>query len=131
MMFFPCNRFKKSARYLGLISMIMGISFSVKAEGPPPPASISNPFVIILFIIMVVLAFAIGILANVVMGAAFVQAEKEKEEAKNTKVKVPPAAVVLVGLLLLSTPGWAQEKAAGAVSGISNVAEGISSTAFI
>jgi cytochrome c oxidase cbb3-type subunit III len=130
MMFFSSNRFKKSARYLGLISMIMGISLSVKAESPPPPASISNPFVIILLIIMVVLAFAIGILANVVMGAANVQAEKEKEEAKGSGVKIPPAAIMLAGLLMLSSPGWAQEKAAGAVSGISNVAEGISSTAF-
>ena len=73
------NRYKKATRTISILSAILLISHSVKAENPPPPSSISNPFVITMLIIIGILALAIGILANVVMGAAFVQTEKEKE----------------------------------------------------
>ena len=124
------NRFKKATRYFSLLSMILLISHSVKAESPPPPSSISNPFVVIMLIIIGILALAIGILANVVMGAAMVQAEKEKEAAAKNKASSATTAAVLIGLLLLTVPGLAQEKAAGTAAAAANLTDGISTTAF-
>ncbi len=90
-MFFQMKRYKKATRYLSLLSMIMLISSFRKSGGPPAPSSISNPFVVIMVIIMAILALAIGMLANVVLGAAMVQTEKEKEAEK--KLSKPLQAI--------------------------------------
>ena len=128
-MFFQFDRFKKSIRTISLLSMILLISHSVKAESPSPPASISNPFVIILVVVILMLAVIIGILANVVMGAAFGQAEKEKETVQKVKTSVASSAAVMVGLLFLVSPALAQDKTTGAAA-VTNIMNGISTTAF-
>ncbi len=113
-----------------MISGILLISQTVKAEGPPPPPSISNPFVIALVVIILLLAVIIGILANIVMGAALLQMETEKEAGKKNKQVIGTTAAVLVALLLISGPCLAQDKTSTAVAAVTNIAEGISPTAF-
>jgi cytochrome c oxidase cbb3-type subunit III len=127
-MFFQMKRYKKVTRIISLASLIMLISYSVKAEGPPAPSSISNSFVITMVIIMAILALAIALLANVVLGAASVQIEKEKEEEKKLKPTVAGTSAVVAGLLFLVSPLLAQNKASSVVS--AGLAEGISPTAF-
>jgi cytochrome c oxidase cbb3-type subunit 3 len=130
-MFFHMNRYKRTTRSVSVLSAILLISHSVKAEGPPPPSSISNPFVVTMLIIIVILALAIGILANVVMGAAFVQTEKEKETGeKKVTTSVASTAALTLGLLFLSLPGLAQDKAAAAAPAVAGLVDGISPTAF-
>lgn len=124
------NRYKKATRTISILSAILLISHSVKAESPPPPSSISNPFVITMLIIIGILALAIGILANVVMGAAFVQTEKEKETGeKKVSTAVASTAALILGLLFLSVPGFAQDKTAAAPAA-AGLVDGISPTAF-
>lgn len=123
---------KKTVKYFGLIGALTFCAEHVSAEGPPPASSMSNPYVITLVIIMVILALAIGLLANVLLGAAFVHSEKEKQEdAAGAEKKSPVSGVlstvvILISLLLLGTPSQAQDKTAVA----SAVSEGIPASSF-
>ncbi|CAN5466751.1 hypothetical protein BH10BAC3_BH10BAC3_10890 [soil metagenome] len=88
-------------------------STPVFAQGPPQPTALENPLAQVLLVLMVLLAVAIGILANVVNSAASVFREKmrtEREAAKSTSQ--PLSAILLtIGAMLLSVTGMAQNAA--------------------
>ncbi len=71
------NLFKKIVLPFALV--ILG-TFSAFADGPKPPSSLTNPFVTLLAIIIVLLAVVIGILAKLVIGSAFLKLQKEKSD---------------------------------------------------
>ncbi len=130
-MSFPMYRYKKIFRTFSFLFMVMMFSLSLKAESPPPPPSISNPFVMTMVIVIIILALIIGLLANVVMGAAFVQREKEKEDKQQEENKFKPSvSTVVIILLLLSLPGLAQSNSSEAAASATNAVEGVSQTAF-
>jgi cytochrome c oxidase cbb3-type subunit 3 len=96
------------------------------ADQPKPASSVSNPFVVIMLVIILILALVIGLLANLVLGAAFVLQKEEKEESE--KISSSPSKIVamVIGLALLISPAYAQENNLAA----SNVINGISSATF-
>lgn len=108
----------------------------------PAPASISDPFVVIMVVIMAVLALLIALLAYVVLGSAELFRDKQKQEEAQAlaleataptngvdpgEKKSQGAAPVLsvVALLMLALPAMAQDTEAAVVN-----AYRLSDTAF-
>lgn len=94
----------------------------------PAPSSISDPFVVIMVIIMAVLALLIGLLAYVVLGSAELFRQKQqKEEAlaagepgpaeKKSQGAAPVLTVVAALLLSLPVMAGTNESVAAAVDG--------------
>lgn len=85
----------------------------VWAAGPPRPSIMNNPVVLTLVIVMFILLLVIGILSNVVLGAAGFLRTKEKEaEAKKEPSSATTVIATLAGLLLFSMPVLAQDATA-------------------
>ncbi len=100
--------FKKIVLPLALI--ILG-TVSSYADGPKPPSSLSNPFVLLLAIVIILLAVIIGVLGKLVISSALIKLKKEKEEEKkNTLSGVTTFFTIL--LIFVSTNLFSQEKAA-------------------
>lgn len=107
----------------GLIASLL--VFTVQpafAAGPPSPSIFSNPLAITLLSIMILLLIVIGILANIVIGAAEVKLQKRKAE------KAKGLSTVLLLIMLLIAPSLiaqdatstteASQKAAKAIGGL-------------
>ena len=97
--------FKKIVLPFALV--ILG-TLSALADGPKPPSSLSNPFVTLLAIIIVLLAVVIGVLAKLVIGSAFLKLQKEKSDKGNSKGIATLLTLFFVGL---SMNLFAQDKA--------------------
>ncbi len=85
-----------------IILLLAGILFvSPVLAQPPAPDTMSNPLAQVLVIIIAVLAVAIGILANVVNGAASVFREKmrKEREAGSNEGSLPKALLILFFLI--------------------------------
>lgn len=89
----------------------------VWADGPKPESSISNPFVVLMVIIILFLALIIAILARLVTGAAAIKAEKEKQ-GKSLQAKA--TTIISVVLLFLSVGVLAQDKPAEAAAAVTD-----------
>ena len=107
----------------GLIASLL--VFTVQpafAAGPPSPSIFSNPLAITLLSIMILLLIVIGILANIVIGAAEVKLQKRKAE----KAKGLSTALLLIMLLIApsliaqdaTSTTEASQKAAKAIGGL-------------
>jgi cytochrome c oxidase cbb3-type subunit 3 len=72
---------KRSKKIICLLSMILLTFFSqpVWAAGPPEPSVFSNPMAMTFMILMLVLLIIIGILANLLVGAADLKAKKREK----------------------------------------------------
>lgn len=82
----------------GLIATLLVFTIEPAfAAGPPSPSIFSNPLAITFITLMILLLIVIGILANIVVGAAEVKLKKRNEE------KVGSSTAILL-LLLLFTP---------------------------
>ncbi len=93
------------------VLLLSGISAMAQ---PKPPSTMSNPLAQALVVIMVLLALAIAILANVVNNAAALFREKMRSE-KASGVKETAAAIIT--LLMFITPlGALAQEAAGAAA---------------
>ncbi len=101
--------------------------FSVQpawSAGPPAPSLFNNPLAITFIIIMLLLLIVIGILANIVVGAADVRLKKRLSEKKNR-----PG--ILTALLLLSSSVLRAQDAAGAAkTSAARTIGGMDATAF-
>ena len=94
----------------GIISLFLLLfSNSVFAAGPPAPSLFSNGLAVALLSLMVVLLIVIGILANILTGAAEVKVKKKKA-ADGGKV------AMLIGLLFIAPSLVAQDVANNAVT---------------
>jgi cytochrome c oxidase cbb3-type subunit 3 len=116
---------KKLSRLFLLSCLASGMAIPAFAGQPKPESSMSNPFVVIMVVIILILALVIGLLANLVLGAAFVLQTKEKEE--NQKESSPSAKIVamVIALALMISPAHAQDNLES-----TNVINGISSATF-
>src|SRR5687768_1255928 len=100
-------KLSKTRPFALMLMMMLAFQPGAFAGGPPKPSSIDNPLAITMIIIMAILLLAIGLLANVVLGAAGYFHEKQKE-ALSSEAK-PAITPVVIGLLLLSMPAVAQD----------------------
>lgn len=101
------------------------IASPVWAAGPPAKQSISDPVVISLVLLSLLLLLVIGILANVLLGAAKYEVEEFKK-----KSSLPKAATVLAIGLLTSIHGFAQDAKATTAAVDDGLIAGMDSTTF-
>lgn len=128
------NRFTGPFQRIVILAFILFGSSVARADGPPVPSSMSNPFVIVMLIIMGILLLAIFLLANLLVGYAYARSKKEQEQAagatQNKGVTAGGAAALIAGLMFLSSTVSAQDATAKqTLSAISSFG-GISATAF-
>lgn len=100
------------------------------ADGPKPESSMSNPFVLLMVVIILFLGLIIAILARLVLGAAFLKTEREKKERQTKSTQGPLTAAVTTTLLLfLSVSSFAQDKVPDAAAASSTIS-GLAPTAY-
>ena len=113
------------------IALVLTSTASLWAQGPKAPSSLSNPFVLILSLVIVALAIIIAFLAKLVINSAFIKLNKDKKSLSGSGL----ASVITIVGLLSSFSLFAQDKAAadstakGAAS-LSSSLNGVSETAF-
>ena len=114
-----------------LLTFMMLTSFAAFAQ-PKPPSTLSNPLAQMLVVIMLLLALAIAILGNVVNSAVAMYRDKlRKEKAEAAKGTGTVASItLLVGGLLYSISGIAQEAATAAAPVVDNSINGLSPFTF-
>jgi cytochrome c oxidase cbb3-type subunit III len=106
--------------------LLLGTAYTW-ADGPKPESSMSNPFVVLMVIIILFLALVIAILGRLVLGAANIKADREKiENAKNAGRRTASTIVTTI-LLFLSIGAFAQDKVPETASSTIN---GLSPTAY-
>ncbi|MCU0337151.1 MAG: hypothetical protein MUF12_04735, partial [Sediminibacterium sp.] len=100
-----------SLRKLQMLVLVVALPLASIAQGPPKESELSNPLAQVLIVIIFGLLLAIGLLANVVMGAAgnFLQRYQ-------TDQKLPKALPVIAILLLSSLSVMAQDAAPAAAT---------------
>lgn len=103
----------KTKYTLGLLTALMMLAVQpVWAAGPPAPSVFSNPLALTFIILMILLLVIIGILANILIGAADVKLRKKKKAGNQAAL-----ASVITLLLLLAVPAlYAQDPAAAATA---------------
>lgn len=109
----------------GLLAVfLLFTSQPVWAAGPPAPSLFSNPLAITFLVLMFLLLIVIGILANIMIGAADVKLKKRLAPKGNK-------TAALVSFLLFSTSLFAQDPAtAGATKTAAKSIAGMDATAF-
>lgn len=102
---------------------------AARAAGPPQPSSMSDPLVITMVILMIILLMGIGLLANALLSLARYKQEQDAAE-KNKTTGAAGVGLLIIGLLA-SIPGMAQDAAASVTSSTGGAGiAGLSSTAF-
>jgi cytochrome c oxidase cbb3-type subunit III len=70
---------RKKCKYIStIVAVLLTASPAAWAGGPPAPSVFSNPLAVILFVIMIMLLIVIGILANILIGAADMKLKNRK-----------------------------------------------------
>jgi cytochrome c oxidase cbb3-type subunit 3 len=107
--------------------VVLSSASNAFAAGPLVPAEISNDLAIVLLVVIVALLLCIGLLANVVMGAASIYMDKQKQAASadNGGTKL----VALLALMLVSATVFAADGGA-AQQAVSTTIGGLSKTSF-
>lgn len=98
---------RKNLKYIfSLLSgILMWAAQPVWAAGPPAPSAFSNPMIILMLVLMLLLLLVIGILANILIGAADVKLKRKKAMEKAQSVVT---GVIVVALLLSGFDSFAQ-----------------------
>lgn len=95
------------------------------AGGPPAPSIFSNPLAITFIVLMILLLIIIGILANIVIGAAEVKLKNRKAE------KASVGKTMLLLFMLLASPSlMAQNTAVDTVQKTSKLIGGMDASTF-
>ncbi len=119
---------RKNLKYIfGLFSgLLLWAAQPVWAAGPPAPSPFSNPMIIMLVTLMLLLLIVIGILANILIGAADVKLKKKKAMEKGQSV----AAVLVIFFLLGGTSVFAQGTTPETTSTAAKTIAGMSAGTF-
>ncbi|MDZ4795950.1 MAG: cbb3-type cytochrome c oxidase N-terminal domain-containing protein [Bacteroidota bacterium] len=108
-----------------IVTLLVLAAQPVFAGGPPSPSVFSNPLAITFIILMILLLIVIGILANIVIGAAEVKLKKRMAEKVGGTT-----ATMLLFLLLPTSSLLAQNTAADAVQKTAKSIGGLDSSTF-
>lgn len=114
----------KASKKIGfLLAMGMMPFLQVSANsGKPVPSDLDNPLVQVLLIIMVFLAVAIGVMVNVLLGAASVYREKMRKEREAKASAALPVVMLVAGLLFGNMAMAGDGTAPDTVNGLSTAA---------
>lgn len=114
---------RNNIKYIaGLLTMLLLFNpRPVWAAGPPEPSVFSNPLAVTFLVLMMILLVIIGILANIMIGAADVKLKK-----KLAAGKAKPVATVV--LLLLAATAFGQD--AGTTQQASKTIAGMDASTF-
>ncbi len=115
-------RSKKILRLAGVL-VLLGFVQPVWAAGPPGPSIFGNPLAITLIVLMILLLIIIGILANVLLGAADIKVKRNSKKSTGTVIGM------MIVLLLSCNPLFAQNDAT-TTTATANTIGGISATTF-
>jgi len=110
-----------------LLVLLLSSASNAFAAGPPVPSEMSNALAITLIVVIVGLLLAIGLLANVVIGAAQVYMQKQKDNASTNEAGAK--LLTLIGLLLISSGVFAADGAATQQAVVTTIG-GLSKTSF-
>ena len=95
------------------------------AAGPPEPSIFSNPLAISLLVLMLLLLIVIGILANILVGAADYSSRKRKKGNKQIT-----ASIITVLFLLTGGSLYAQDAAPATVAAATKTIGGLAVSTF-
>lgn len=96
------NRFSIAHWVKAILIVVISIGLGSNdafAAGPPKVSELSNPLAQVLLVIIVGLLLAIGLLANVILGAAQVYLQRFKDERKRSDAASKTVAVILFCLV--------------------------------
>jgi cytochrome c oxidase cbb3-type subunit 3 len=127
-MFVNFSSTRKFFKPLGVL-IALGISSPLWAAGPPAENPLVNPFAVLLISVMIILLIAIGILANILIGAADLTLIKWKKKEGSKKSTVAQAAAVFVGFMLLNMSAFSQQTPTAATETATTIG-GLSASAF-
>jgi cytochrome c oxidase cbb3-type subunit 3 len=105
--------YKKSLKKYLAIATTLLLSAPAWAAGSPSENPLYNPLSILLISVMFILLIVIGVLANILVGAAdisLIKWKKKKEAEK--KSSIGQVAAVFIGFMLISSSIFAQDKTA-------------------
>jgi cytochrome c oxidase cbb3-type subunit III len=120
------NMRTKTKYILGLLTALMITAVQpVWAAGPPSPSVFSNPLALTFIILMLLLLVIIGILANILIGAADVRLKKKKKAGNQ-----PAFAAVITTVLLLASPALFAQGAAETTTTAAKTIAGMSASTF-
>jgi cytochrome c oxidase cbb3-type subunit III len=119
---------KKKKYILSLFASLLFMALQPAwAAGPPEPSVFSNPLAITLVLLMLLLLIIIGILANILIGAADVKLSKRKKEKKGQPVL---QTLLITGLILLSASAFSQGTATEIPKEVAKTIGGMASSTF-
>jgi cytochrome c oxidase cbb3-type subunit 3 len=98
------KKYSSISYWVKALVVVISIGFSSNdafAAGPPKASELSNPLAQVLLVIIVGLLLAIGLLANVILGAAQVYLQRYKDERKKANSGV--GKFLTIALLCLTT----------------------------
>ena len=128
------KKYSSISYWVKALVVVISIGFSSNdafAAGPPKASELSNPLAQVLLVIIVGLLLAIGLLANVILGAAQVYLQRYKDERKKSSGSATGKFLTVAILCLTSSALFA----AAAPTAAATVAEetaigGLSLTSF-
>ena len=94
-----------------VISLLMSNQQALAADGPGE-SIFSNPLALALLFVMALLAIVIGVLGYVLLGIADIRLQERKK--RDAAARVMPV-ILLVSMLSMASPSFAQEEKVGAV----------------
>lgn len=113
------NRFSIAHWVKAILIVVISIGLGSNdafAAGPPKVSELSNPLAQVLLVIIVGLLLAIGLLANVILGAAQMYLQRFKEERKRSDTTAGKTVAVILFCLVSTALFAADAPAADAVA---------------
>ncbi len=113
------NRFSIAHWVKAILIVVISIGLGSNdafAAGPPKASELSNPLAQVLLVIIVGLLLAIGLLANVILGAAQVYLQRFKDERKRSDSSAGKTVAVILFCLVSTALFAADAPAADAVA---------------
>lgn len=128
------KKYSSISYWVKALVVVISIGFSSNdafAAGPPKASELSNPLAQVLLVIIVGLLLAIGLLANVILGAAQVYLQRYKDERKKSSSHATGKFLTVALLCLTSSALFAADAPAAATTVAEETAiGGLSLTSF-